>query len=263
MYRDYLHKILKKMRPSSKKNIAFELKGSLFTLTVLHLFDANMSLFTTQLEHHAQQTPNFFKNTPLVIDLQRLSNADHEIDFNLLQHQLRGHSLIPVGVRNGNEQLNQAAQAAGFAILSNQPNQSHKTLSDANVSKAADVAAITHTLVVNKPIRSGQQVYAKQANLVVLAPVSHGAELLADGYIHAYDSLRGRVLAGINGDVTARIFCHKLEAELVSIAGHYRLNENLPTITAPTVQIYLEDEKIHIEGVPLEAHSEQHSGLEE
>ncbi len=84
----------------------------------------------------------------------------------------------------------------------------------------------------------------------MLAPVNHGAELLADGSIHIYDSLRGRALAGINGDMTARIFCHKLEAQLVSIAGHYRLNESLPVIQAPMVQIYLENDKVCIEGLP-------------
>lgn len=230
------------MSLSSKNNLAFELKGSLLALTVLHLFNADMHVFTAQLRRHAQQTPNLFKNMPLVIDLQRISDPAHEVDFVALQHHLRDYGLIPVGVRHGNEKLNHAAQAASLAILSN---QSSKAKPDAN-----NKAVLPQTLLVTKPVRSGQQIYAKQANLVVLAAVSHGAELLADGYIHAYDDLRGRALAGVTGDKTARIFCHKLEAELISIAGHYLLNESLPDIKAPMVQVYLEEEKICFEGLP-------------
>lgn len=229
------------MQPSSKNNIAFELKGSLFTLTVLHLLHTDTDLFTAQLQRHAQRTPNLFKNMPLVIDLQKITDPTHEIDFSMLQHQLRQHGLIPVGIRHGNEMLNDAAKVAGLAILSNQPS---KAKLDTNK------AIFPQTLLVTKPVRSGQQIYAKEANLVVLAPVNHGAELLADGYIHAYDDLRGRALAGVTGDKTARIFCHRLEAELISIAGHYLLNESLPNIKAPMVQVYLEDEKLCFEGLP-------------
>jgi len=233
------------MQPSSQNNVPFEFKGSLFTLTVLHLFNPDMQVFTTQLRHHAQKTPNLFKNMPLVIDLQRIADPEHEVDFGMLQHHLREHGLIPVGVRHGTEKLNHAAQTAGLAILSN---QSSKTKPDTTNKTATPSAA--STLWVTKPVRSGQQIYARQANLVVLAPVSHGSELLADGSIHVYDSLRGRALAGVNGDKTARIFCHKLEAQLVSIAGHYRLSESLPAIQAPMVQVYLEEDKVCVSGLP-------------
>jgi septum site-determining protein MinC len=230
------------MQPSSKNNAPFEFKGSLFTLTVLHLFNSDINAFSAQLRYHAEKTPNLFKNMPLVIDLQRIANQEHEVDFDTLQHQLREHGLIPVGVRHGTEKLNHAAQAAGLAILSNQSSKARPA--------PTKTAPASSTLFITKPIRSGQQVYARQGDLVVLAPVSAGAELLADGSIHVYGSLRGRALAGVGGDQTARIFCHKLEAELVSIAGHYRLSESLPEIKATTVQVYLEDEKVCIAGLP-------------
>jgi len=231
-----------------KNAIPFELKGSLFTLTVLHLFNADIHAFTAQLRYHAQKTPNLFKNMPLVIDLQRLENPAHTIDFAALQHHLREHGLIPVGIRHGNEHHNNAAQTVGLAILSNQPAKAKPEL--VNKKIPTPPALTPNSLVVTKPVRSGQQIYAKQTNLIVLAPVSHGAELLADGSIHVYDSLRGRALAGINGDTTAHIFCHTLEAELVSIAGHYRLSESLPAIDAPMIHVYLQDEKVCIEGLP-------------
>jgi septum site-determining protein MinC len=232
--------------PISQKNaVSFELKGSLFTLTVLHLFHADLSTFSAELRQQSQKTPNLFKNMPLVIDLQRLVDSEQEIDFGVLQETLRAHALIPVGVRHGSVKLHEAAQAAGLAVLSSQPT---KAISE--TKSRQETPAVSPTVWVTKPVRSGQQIYARQADLVVLAPVSHGAELLADGSIHVYDCLRGRALAGINGDQAARIFCHTLEAQLVSIAGHYRLSESLPTIEAPMVQIYLQDDKVCIEGLP-------------
>jgi septum site-determining protein MinC len=84
------------------------------------------------------------------------------------------------------------------------------------------------TRLVTEPVRSGTQIYARGADLIVTAPVSAGAELVADGNIHVYAALRGRALAGASGDASARIFCSRLEAELVSIAGRYLVSEQLP-----------------------------------
>jgi septum site-determining protein MinC len=98
------------------------------------------------------------------------------------------------------------------------------------------------TLIVTEPVRSGRQVYAAKGDLVILGPVSAGAEVLADGNIHIYNTLRGRALAGITGDTSARIFCNSLEAELVSIAGLYRVSEDLDrNVYKKQVQIYLDD----------------------
>jgi|JI10StandDraft_1071094.scaffolds.fasta_scaffold07261_10 septum site-determining protein MinC len=232
------------MQSTPRNNISFELKGSFFTLTVLHLLNPDMHVFTTQLRQHAQKTPNLFKNMPLVIDLQRIIDPDCEVDFKALQHYLRQYGLIPVGVRHGNEKLNHAAQAEGLAVLSNQSGKAKPaTTNKSHISQP-------YALFVDKPVRSGQQIYAKNTNLVVLAQVSAGAELFADGSIHVYGVLRGRALAGVSGDITACIFCHKLKAELISIAGHYMLNENLPHIDAPMVQAYLKDEQVHVVGLP-------------
>ncbi|MBA3979923.1 MAG: septum site-determining protein MinC, partial [Alcanivorax sp.] len=83
------------------------------------------------------------------------------------------------------------------------------------------------TLVVDQPVRSGQQLYSR-GDMIVLAPVGTGAELLAEGHIHVYANLRGRAIAGVRGDTSARVFCQQLNAELISIAGHYRVAEDLP-----------------------------------
>lgn len=235
--------------PSSaaKSNMAFELKGSLFTLTVLHLLNADLNVFTAQLRKHAQKTPNLFKNMPLVIDLQRVNHNQDAIDFINMQHQLREHGLIPVGVRHGNERQSHAAQAAGLALLSSQPTSVN---SKTKISQDKPATRTTpDTLLITKPVRSGQQIYARNANLVVLSTVSHGAELLADGYIHVYGNLQGRALAGVTGDKSARILCLRLEAELLSIAGYYKLRDDFPQIEMPVTQIYLQGEQIQIEGI--------------
>ena len=102
------------------------------------------------------------------------------------------------------------------------------------------------TKLLTTPVRSGQQVVSKGADLIVTASVSPGAELLADGNIHVYGTLRGRALAGIAGDKQARIFCQSLDAELVSIAGFYRLRDAIEPIAAPC-QIFIQDDRIQIE----------------
>ncbi len=103
------------------------------------------------------------------------------------------------------------------------------------------------TKIITTPIRSGQQIYAQGGDLLILAPVSTGAEVIADGHIHIYGPLRGRALAGVSGNENARIFCDSLEAELVSIAGYYKVNENLRNdVWKSRVHVFLEDKTLHI-----------------
>lgn len=119
-------------------------------------------------------------------------------------------------------------------------------------AQATPAASVGQTLVIDKPLRSGQQIYAK-GDLVVLAPISNGAEVIAEGNIHIYAPLRGRALAGVHGNHDARIFCTCLEPELISIAGIYRTTENpLPAdVLGKPVQIRLEEEKLMIEPLRL------------
>lgn len=234
--------------PTSKTTAAFELKGSLFTLAVLHLFSSDMNAFIAELRWYAQKTPNLFKSMPVIIDLQRITQDEQALDFISLQHHLKQHGLIPVGVRHGNEKLNVAAQTAGLALIASQSNKSMTAKTKSKTPTESKTTQATN-LIITTPVRSGQQIYAKESNLIIIAAVSHGAEILADGCIHVYGILRGRALAGIKGDHQARIFCQQLDAELVSIAGYYKLHEDLPKIQAPVTQIYLEGNKVLIEGM--------------
>ena len=99
-------------------------------------------------------------------------------------------------------------------------------------------------------MRSGQQVYAEGSDLVITAAVSEGAEVLADGNIHVYGTLRGRALAGVKGNTQARVFCQSLDAELISIAGQFIMHDKVKTSCwKQPAQIYLEDESLHIEPI--------------
>lgn len=229
-------------KPSSR---AFQLKGSLFTLTVLHLLKSDIAALTGQFSALAKQTPDLFNHMPIVVDLSKLATQEEEIDFIGVQSILRKHGLIPVGVRGGNAAQHASAVATGLAIMANAKTETVEE--SASITKSPPIIKNHNTKLITQPVRSGQRIYAKGGDLVVLSSVSPGAELLADGHIHIYGALRGRALAGLSGDQEARIFCQTLEAELVSIAGHYWVNEDLKIPSAAQgVQIYLEEERLHI-----------------
>lgn len=220
---------------------AFELKGSLFTLTVLNLLSLDKEQFLDQLNSSVKKTPNLFKHMPVVIDLKKVNGEEELLDLNFVTQELRKNGLIPVGIRNGTPTQEKLALEVGLGLFSDSKRQSRDS---------SEPVTISHTEIITKPVRSGQQVYAKNANLIILAPVGHGAEILADGFIHVYNTLRGRALAGIRGDTNARIFCQRLEAELVSIAGYYKLREEfqIPE-TNNGMHIFLEDKQIQIAGI--------------
>ena len=238
---------------------AFELKAGAFTLPIIRLLDADMERVAEQLGAKVEQAPDFFRNTPVVIDLGGFPESAGEVEFPLLVGLLRGYGMIPFGVRGGSKTQNSAAEAMELAILgdtytrASRPPEPRPAASAAPAradARGADVPAgpeAKFKLVV-RPVRSGQRIYAAGGDLSVVAPVSSGAELMADGNIHVYGPLRGRALAGLNGADTARIFCSDLQAELVSVAGHYRVSDNIPAeLRGVPVQVYLDQNVLRIE----------------
>lgn len=219
---------------------AFLLKGSLFTLSLIQLLQADPRLIGQQLEKLTSKSPNFFKNAPIVIDLEKIMGKHDNIDFVQIKAELEKFGLFPIGVRYGTPAEQQAAIAAGLGILA--PSKAEK-------SKEASQSRV-ETKIISQPIRSGQQIIS-QADLVILGSVSAGAEILAGGNIHIYGTLRGRAIAGTAGNQEARIFCHKLEAELISIAGVYKLNEDWTIDSAQEmgIQVLLEEGKLVVRGI--------------
>jgi septum site-determining protein MinC len=216
---------------------AFQLKGSVLTVSVLQILTFDYSALAIQLEELVKKNPNFFQHMPVVIDLQKIYSLDNDINFAEINSLLRKNNLVPVGVINANNKQIACATEVGLGIL-----PSLKTTQPPRQAKKTE-----NSKVITQPVRSGQQIYAKNSDLIVLSSVSNGAEILADGNIHVYGTLRGRAIAGASGDSSVRIFCHKLEAELVSIAGYYKLQEELAQVEHPiSSQIYLEEEQLVI-----------------
>lgn len=225
------------------KSQAFKLKGRLYTFTVLQLLNTDAVLFAQQLDDVITKAPKLFNSTPVVLDCSALH--DEEFDLDEFFQIMRLHGMLPVAIQGANSLLTVLAQAKGVPVLHG--SSAHdKILVDESPQEPAPLANASKMLTT--PVRSGQQVVSKDGDLIVTASVSHGAELLADGNIHVYGVLRGRALAGISGDKNARIFCQALEAELVSIAGFYRLSDAIEPY-AGACQIYLQDEHICIEPI--------------
>ena len=220
----------------------FELKGSLFTLTVLHLFQLDRAAIERHLAEKIKQAPSFFNNTPVVIDLEGMTDSPDGLDFNGLYELLRAHGMVPVGIRNGTPMQQAAARLAGLPAL-----PESRSANNGKKPERAE-AALMRSRIVSHPIRSGQQIYAPEGDLIVLGAVSAGAEVIADGNIHVYGALRGRALAGVRGATETRIFCQSLEAELVSIAGRYRISEQIdPADRGKATQIHLMEDRLIIE----------------
>lgn len=211
-------------------NTSFLLKGSSFTLTTLQLLTLDYESLYIQLGQKVGQAPAFFNNTPVVLDIQKVSTVPVEIDFVKIFNTIRQHGLIPVGLRGANPEQASRALALGLAVLPERINKDSESSAPSSASQPQPKQKnelSSNTKIITEPVRSGQQIYARGCDLVVLASVGAGSEIIADGHIHVYGALRGRALAGVNGFNEAKIFCQCLEAELVSVAGQYCVSDDL------------------------------------
>ena len=245
---------------AASPNPAFELKAATFTLPVIRLLGVEMDVVADQLAVKVDQAPDFFRNTPVVIDLSGLPRGSGQLEFPQLVGLMRGFGMIPVGIRGGTEEQHEAAQAMELAILGDAfvrrvpPARETATPPPARSPPPPpppeEEAQTASPRLVTRPVRSGQGDCPAGGDLSVIAPVSNGAELMADGNIHVYGPLRGRAMAGMKGDTSARIFCQDLRAELISVAGHYRISENIPEdVKGVPVQIFLDQDVLRVEKI--------------
>lgn len=226
------------MSEISSNTSAFKLKGRLYTLTVMQILDKDLAALEAQLKLTIQQAPRLFQHIPLILDCTALPADD--LSLPALCHLLKQYHMIPVALQNASPQLAELAQHHGLALIATQSNL------DKPIPSSSPITSYVPTLCHQVPVRSGQQLVAKNTDLLVVASVSKGAELLSDGNIYVYGTLRGRALAGMNGNRSARIFCQALDAELIAIAGVYRLSESMTHHHGPC-SIYLADDRIMID----------------
>lgn len=237
--------------------VVLEFKSTSLTVPVLVLFSGDVVQIDLQLQEKVAQAPEFFRNSPLLLDLQKVNGQEADFDLSQIIDVVRKHAFMPVGIRGGTEKQNHQALSLGVAVhsmhgnnaaLNQQPEQKAPVVVEKSDKKIPE-ADVPENKLINQPIRSGQRVYAR-GDLIVTASVSAGAEIMAEGNIHVYGTLRGRALAGVQGNIESRIFCSDLQAELISIAGIYQISDDLKPETAhKPVQISLDKQTLIIKEI--------------
>ncbi len=261
---------------SNEAGRAIEIQGVMTALHVLRVLTPELSAIAAALDKKIEGLPSFFANAPVAIDLRDLEPEGElprmgsgRLRLGPLVDLLKTRGLVPVAIRGGVSSRVEEARTLGLGVLEwdragaakkppptangeaapKQPTATARVTSSAPsapppaAAKPAAPAEPPPALVLSQPLRSGQIVYADEGrDAIALAAVNQGAELIADGNIHVYSSLRGRALAGARGNDQARIFCQRLEAELISIAGVYVNNDELPKDKlGKPAQIFLRD----------------------
>ena len=247
-----------------------EIKISTVVAVAALLADTDPAKLSSALSQITGGTPDYFEDEFTLLDFSALSPipAPGTINWSALISTFKEHRLHPVAVRNAPPSLEEEIRSHGLSIdvvdQSKQfeltPPPSHQVTAApipepvAPTAPTAPAATITaNTMVIDTPVRAGQRVYARGADLVIMAVVNPGAEVIADGSIHVYAPLRGRALAGASGNSDARIFSLSMEAELVSIAGVYRTFDEgwSTTLAGKPAQIRLNNDSLDITAISL------------
>lgn len=260
---------------TTKGPAALDFKSAaLYALRVV-LHSADTAELKSALDRRMNDAGSFFENEPVVIDASGIEDA---LDWAALLQSLRDHHLHPIGVVAKGACL-EAAQAHGLAEvdLSSPPARPASTpapeadvpvVAPASATRAQAAAAAQDTtdspsppavapaaMIINRQLRSGQRVYARDTDLIIIGVVSQGAEVIADGNVHVYGPLRGKAMAGARGDSSARIFTTQLDPELVAIAGVYRVIETKldDGLHNQAAIVQLEDETLRITALNAKA----------
>ncbi|MDE2156137.1 MAG: septum site-determining protein MinC [Xanthomonadaceae bacterium] len=225
---------------------------------------ADAAALCDELERRVHAAPQMFSRAAVVLDLSHLPSLPGDDDVNALLEAVRRAGMLPVGLAYGTSDTETLARRAGLPLIAKFRAAYEPAASAAAPAEAARRSEPAAREQQREPIlsapapgsrqgaqyhagsvRSGQQIYARDRDLIVIGAIANGAEVIADGNIHVYGSLRGRAMAGAQGDETARIYVSDFRAELVAIAGHYRVFEQIPgDLEGQSVQCWLEGEKL-------------------
>ena len=260
----------KSVSPSASTGV-FDLRSATLSLVAVVLKTSDTAVLAAELEQRVVDAPGIFTGDPVVLDLSALPEDAADPDFSALLETLRRFRLNPIAAKGGTEAQMAAALEAGLIEAPAAPGaregrkgkgkEGGEAVPEPKVVVREVVKEVIKevvrevpgpgapTLLIDRPLRSGQQVYARGGDLVVMAVVNFGAEVIADGNIHVYAPLRGKAIAGAKGNTEARIYTTCLEAELLSIAGTYRTSEtDLPAeVRGKPAQIRLQGEKLVME----------------
>jgi septum site-determining protein MinC len=193
--------------------------------------------------------PQMFERTAVCLDLSALEKEPDAGEIRAILDAIRRAGMLPVGLAHGTSTVDAIARALDLPVLTQFRAQSRTAPVAVEPKKPAVEAAefVNPTLMHHQPVRSGQRVYARHRDLVVTSVVGAGAEVMADGCVHIYGALRGRAAAGARGEVTARVFCQEFHAELISIAGVFRVFETIPPeLAGKPVQAWLDGDDLKL-----------------
>ncbi len=264
----------------TREEPAFKIKTGNVSVLQLHILTTDMAQIKQQLALRLAQTPDFFASTPIVLELSGIAESGAALDFTDLVSFMLNHGMCAAGVVGGSIAQREDAIQAGLGLFADvvartplrsgiddalavtgvyaavtpvQPDLPGLEAAPASASREPAAPqlplVLRPTMVIDKPVRTGQRIYAEGANLVVLAIVNAGAELIADGDIHVYAPMRGKAIAGAQGNETACIFVHSMEAELLSIAGCFKVFEDgIPeSVRAKPARVHLDGTRLVIQ----------------
>lgn len=240
---------------------AGELKFGQVGIANLRIRTMDVAALAAEMRERVERAPKLFARAAVILDFGGLSTLPDDAAAKALVKALEGAGVHPVALAYGTPENDALAERLGLPVLAKfrvQYERAGETPPPAPAPAAAETApaippahaaapaadaepGLVHTL----PVRSGQQVFAANRDLTLMAMVGAGAEVVADGSIHVYGALRGRALAGASGHTGARIFCREFHAELVAIAGHYKVLDDVPkALHGKPVQVWLDDNDI-------------------
>ena len=242
---------------------AGELKIGQVGIANLRVRTLDVARLVDEMRGRVQRAPKLFSRAAVVIDFGGLAQTPDAATARSLIEGLRDAGVLPVALAYGTSDTERLAEAIGLPLLAKfraqyergdelaappEPASPPRREEPAAAAPAKTAPAAGNPgMMHSAPVRSGQQIYADNRDLTVLTTVGAGAEVIADGSVHIYGPLRGRALAGAQGNEQARIFCREFHAELVAIAGHYKVLEDIPkNLRGKAVQVWLEDEQINI-----------------
>ena len=233
----------------------FQIRISTYNLLVLKIFDPMEADFFVQLRQKIERLPSLFNEAPVILDLSSLSGSISNFILSDFLNHLHQLGVVAIGIQGGDPHYHESARSIG--LISMPKSYPHKYALEAAESEPSESVkpptvvmkpVLIPNMILADPIRSGKQIHASNSNMVVIATVSPGAEVLADGDIHIYGALRGRAIAGVSGNTDARIFCQSMEAEMIAIAGHYRSHEDIdPAFYGKAVHIYLHKNYLYMD----------------
>ncbi|MFT3667812.1 MAG: septum site-determining protein MinC [Pseudoxanthomonas sp.] len=242
---------------------AGELKIGQVGIANLRIRTLDVDQLVREMRERVERAPKLFGRAAVIVDFGGLARMPDAATAQSLIDGLRGAGVIPVALAYGSRETELLAEQLGLPLLAKFRAQYEATTTapapatasrpaapepvPAKPAPAAKAAETKPGLVQKTPVRSGQQLYAENRDLTVLSTVGAGAEVISDGSIHIYGALRGRALAGARGNADARIFCREFHAELVAVAGHYKVMEEVPKeLRGKAVQIWLDQDQLKI-----------------